>query len=134
MTGEQREQGNKGNRETRGTRGNRRTGETRGNRGTRGTGNKGERRNKREQGEQGNNNGVSSLDATSVIACVASVSVWFQSKERQRNRTFGFGRPRNSSLPLTLVPRFLLRNRTETLATQATSAMVVVLQTSPYPM
>ena len=116
------EQGNKGN------------GQQGGTGGTREQENKGERRNKGELEEQGNNNGVYSLDATSVIAYVASVSVRFQSKERQRNRTFGFSRPRNSSLSLTLVPRFLLRNRTETLVTQATSAMVVVLQTSPYLM
>ena len=29
------------------------------------------------------------------LACVASVSVWFQSKERQRNGIFGFGFARN---------------------------------------
>ena len=29
------------------------------------------------------------------LASVASVSVWFQSKERQRNGIFGFGRARN---------------------------------------
>ena len=29
------------------------------------------------------------------LACVASVSVWFQSKERQRIGIFGFGRARN---------------------------------------
>ena len=81
-----------------------------------------------------NNNGAYSLDATSILACVACVFVWFQSKERQRNRIFGFGRARNSSLSLTLVPSSLLRNHTEMLATQATSAMVVVLQTSPYLM
>ena len=39
------------------------------------------------------------------LACVASVSVWFRSKERTRNGI--------------LVPRSLLLNRTETLATQA---------------
>ena len=110
-----------------------------------------------------------------LLACVASVSVWFPSKERPRNGILGFGRARNqtrakkwkwgegegegkewnsgmtgqvsgfqnpgvclqafpSFLPhplpsllltpfsarsLTLVPRSLLLNRTETLATQA---------------
>ena len=77
------------------------------------------------------------------IACVASVSVWFRSKERPGNGILGFGRARNQirakkwkflphPLPalllapffarsLTLVPRSLLLNRTETLATQATT-------------
>ena len=65
-----------------------------------------------------------------TLACVASVSVWFRSKERPRNGILGFGRARNGHLPallltpffarsLTLVPRPLLLNRTETLATQA---------------
>ena len=31
------------------------------------------------------------------VACVASVSVWFQSKERLRNGIFGFGRARNET-------------------------------------
>ena len=31
------------------------------------------------------------------IVCVASVSVWFRSKERQRNGILGFGRARNES-------------------------------------
>ena len=62
------------------------------------------------------------------VACVASVSVWFLSKERPRN-----GRARNeirANRPLPrsftcaifrafLVPRSFLLNRTETLATQA---------------
>ena len=34
---------------------------------------------------------------TLFAACVASVSVWFQSKERPRDRIFGFGRPRNGT-------------------------------------
>ena len=70
----------------------------------------------------------------SPVACVASDSVWFRSKERPRNGIFGFGRARKEArakkLPalllapffarsLTLVPRSLLLNRTETLATQA---------------
>ena len=65
------------------------------------------------------------------LACVTSVSVWFRSKERPRKGILGFGRARNETrallLPpffarsLTLVPRSLLLNRTETLATQATA-------------
>ena len=55
----------------------------------------------------------------SYVACVASVAVWFRSKERPRNGILGFGRARNVSL--TLVPRSLLLNRTETLTTQAMS-------------
>ena len=65
-----------------------------------------------------------------LVACVASVSVLFQSKERPRIRILGFGRARNEtrakSHPLpaysrhfSRVPRSLLRNNTETLATQA---------------
>ena len=71
------------------------------------------------------------------VACVASVSVWFRSKERPGNGILGFGRARNeTTLPffarsLTLVPRSLLLNRTETLATQAshnvTSSRVALL-------
>ena len=63
------------------------------------------------------------------LACVASISVWFRSKERPRNGILGFGRARNETRALlltpffarslTLVPRSLLLNRTETLATQA---------------
>ena len=94
---------------------------------------------------------------TQRLTCVASVSVWFRSKERPRNGAFDFGRARNgtraklwtkgeakgkdnlSSPPLpalllstfytrslTLVPRSLLRNRTETLATQATQRQTTV--------
>ena len=73
-------------------------------------------------------------DELPTLACVASVSVWFRSKERPRNGIFGFGRARNEAIAkklpalllapffarsLTLVPRSLLLNRTETLATQA---------------
>ena len=64
-----------------------------------------------------------------LLACLASVYVWFRSKERPWNGIFGFGRARNEtralllapifSRSLTLVPRSLLLNRTETLATQA---------------
>jgi len=56
-----------------------------------------------------------------VLVCLANVSVWFQSKERHRNGISGFGRARNETraLSLTLVPRSLFRNCTETLATQA---------------
>ena len=68
-----------------------------------------------------------------ALACVASVSLRFRSKERPRNRILGFGRARNETRAalllapffarsLTLVPRSLLLNRTETLATQATPA------------
>ena len=62
------------------------------------------------------------------LACVASVSVWFRSKEIPMKGTFGFDRARNVpalslaplfSRSLTLVPRSFLLNRTETLATQA---------------
>ena len=64
------------------------------------------------------------------VACVASVSVWFRSKERPRNGILGFGRARNEtrakkchfSRGLWLSFSFfgsLLLNRTETLATQA---------------
>ena len=63
------------------------------------------------------------------LACVTSVSVWFRSKERPRKGILGFGRARNETRALllapffarslTLVPRSLLLNRTETLATQA---------------
>ena len=55
------------------------------------------------------------------IACVASVSVWFLSKERPKNGILGFGRAR-------LVPRSLLQNRTETLATQATESSRFLLE------
>ena len=91
-----------------------------------------------------------------LIACVASVSVCFRSKEIPRKGTFGIDRARNetrakkwkrrrgkvsflSSPPvprsftcatflavLTLVPRSFLLKRTETLATQATILMVRV--------
>ena len=48
-----------------------------------------------------------------ALVCVASVSVWFRSKERPRKGIFGFSRPRS-----------LLQNRTETLATQAMYAPI----------
>ena len=62
-----------------------------------------------------------------VLACIASVSVWFRSKERPRNGIFGFSRAKKGTRTknpffersLTLVPCSLLRNRTETLATRA---------------
>ena len=86
---------------------------------------------------------------TPVLACKASVSVWFRSKERPRNGILGFCRARNETSTnkwkrvrsrgrkvsflyspppphsfafaiLTLVARSLLLNRTEMLATQAT--------------
>ena len=54
------------------------------------------------------------------VACVASVSVRFLSNERQKNGIFGFDRARNFvARSLAPVPRSLLLNRTETLATQA---------------
>ena len=57
------------------------------------------------------------------IARVASVSVGFRSKQRPRNGILGFGRALSLTpsfaRSLTLVPRSLLQNRTETLATQA---------------
>ena len=69
------------------------------------------------------------MHVISDLACVASVSVSFRSKERPRNGILGFGRARNETRALlltpffarslTLVPRSLLLNRTETLATQA---------------
>ena len=70
----------------------------------------------------------------SEIACVASISIRFRSKERPRIGIFGFDwreikrMPLPALLlapfvarPLTPVPRSLLLNRTETLATQAIS-------------
>ena len=76
------------------------------------------------------------------LACVAGVSVWFRSKERPRNGIFGF--PKRGfriserwnesqkmkevltrllapffARSLTLAPRSLLRNQTETLAAEA---------------
>ena len=77
-----------------------------------------------------------------ILACVASVSVRFRSKERPRKGIFGFDRARNETRAkkwkrgegkgpfvarsLTLVPRSLLLNRTETLATQATGIREIV--------
>ena len=65
---------------------------------------------------------VASITAHEPLACVASVSVWFRSKARflilavQKMEQ----EPRNErGGSLTLVPRFLLQNRTETLATWA---------------
>ena len=53
------------------------------------------------------------------IACVASVSVWFWSKERPRNGILGFGRARNETRAiLDSRSSFLVLNCTETLATQ----------------
>ena len=62
------------------------------------------------------------------IASVLSVSVWFLSKERPRNRIFGFGRARNGTRAkkwkreALLFARFLtlVSRRTETLATRPT--------------
>ena len=55
------------------------------------------------------------------IACVASVSVRFRSKQRPRNGILGFSRAR-------LVPRSLLQNRTETLATKAAESSRLLLE------
>ena len=66
---------------------------------------------------------ISPLVSMSTLECVASVSVWFRSKEKPRNGIFGFW-PREKWTPpplavllapffvlsLTLVPRSLLRN------------------------
>ena len=57
---------------------------------------------------------------TTLLACVASVSVWFRSKERPRNGIFGILAPFFAQ-SLTLVPLSLLLNHTETLATQSTT-------------
>ena len=80
------------------------------------------------------------MAVASRVACVASVSVWFRSKE---DREGGFSvltaREMKRELPptspslllapflarsLTLVPRSLLIDRTETLATQAISRAI----------
>ena len=54
------------------------------------------------------------------IACVASVSVLFRSEERPRNEILGFGRARNETRGKKwFFARPLLRNSTETLASQA---------------
>ena len=58
------------------------------------------------------------------LFCVASVSVWFRSKEIPRKRTFGFDRARNDTCATFLAvfdsrSSFFSLNRTETLATQA---------------
>ena len=37
------------------------------------------------------------LNFTEILACVASVSVWFRSKERPRNGILGFGRAKNET-------------------------------------
>ena len=54
------------------------------------------------------------INALYGLACVASVSVRFRSKERPRKGIFGF-----VAWSLTLFPRSFGLNRTETLATQA---------------
>ena len=40
-----------------------------------------------------------------ILACVASVSVWFRSKERPRNGILGFGRARNETRAKKTPPR-----------------------------
>ena len=61
---------------------------------------------------------------TLLVACVASVSVLFRSKERPMNEIFGFGRARNETRANfsrgLCCAVFDSRNSTETLATQAT--------------
>ena len=52
-------------------------------------------------------------NCTFFLACVASVSVWIRSKERQKNHE-----KRIFVRSLTLVPRYLLRNSMKTLSTQ----------------
>ena len=65
------------------------------------------------------------------VACVASVSVRFRSKERPRIGIFGFDRARNKTpfvaRSLTPVPGSLLLNRTETLATEAIPGVPIPL-------
>ena len=67
-----------------------------------------------------------------ILACVASVSVWFRSKERPRNGILRlWNKCQKIKTPffarsLTLVSRSLLLNRTETLATQATVISIIV--------
>ena len=39
----------------------------------------------------------SEKNSLSLLACVASVSFWFRSKERPRNGILGFGRARNET-------------------------------------
>ena len=65
-----------------------------------------------------------------MLACVASVSVLFRSKERPRNEILSFGRASNEARGKKLAPYFarpLLRNSTETLASQANSMHYLVL-------
>ena len=64
-----------------------------------------------------------------AIACVASVSVLFRSKERPRSEIFGFGRAKNGTR-LSLLGLSLLRNSTETLATQASFASKPITDSS----
>ena len=62
-----------------------------------------------------------------LLAWVASVSVWFQSKERPRNRILGFGRARDEmSTKLSFLVLCSLLKRTETLATQARALSTLV--------
>ena len=64
-----------------------------------------------------------------AIACVASVSVLFRSKERPTSEIFGFGRAKNGTR-LSLLGLSLLRNSKETLATQASFASKPVTDSS----
>ena len=63
---------------------------------------------------------VAGNSETTLLPCVANVSVWFRSKERPRNGIFGILAPFFAQ-SLTLVPRSLPLNCTETLATQAST-------------
>ena len=82
------------------------------------------------------------LSSAGTLACVASVSILFRSKERPRNGILGFLAARDMTSPLTraifarsltLAPRFLLRNSTETLATQAMGTLRVLRFTLSSP-
>ena len=62
------------------------------------------------------------------IACVASVSIWFRSKERPVLAAREMKREPFFARSLTLVPRSLLLNLAETLATQANHQSVIQLR------
>ena len=46
-------------------------------------------------------------DSSLHLACVASVSVWFRSKERPRNGSLGFGRARKETRAKKTTPSLL---------------------------
>ena len=69
----------------------------------------------------------------SLLACVASVSVWFRSKERPRNdqeRDFLFWPREKWNVSLTLVPCSLLRNRNENAPLQNAYYILCMLKVS----